>query len=193
MAKARAEMAEGSTPRTELSEEPPWMLDEVDERLIGLLEEDGRMSYADLGAAVGLTPGGARARVKRLQERGVIRVIGVTSPHAVGLRNIASLQIEVSGSIDSVANAIASCVWGALRGARFRQVQPARRGLCADSRRTVLTDQPADQRGTRRLDDRDVYVRLRAHAPASVPHHAWPGVLRLTGPASLARVRPVTR
>ncbi|WP_254908948.1 Lrp/AsnC family transcriptional regulator [Leucobacter sp. 7(1)] len=109
MAKARAEVAEGSTPRTELSEEPPWMLDEVDERLIGLLEEDGRMSYADLGAAVGLTPGGARARVKRLQERGVIRVIGVTSPHAVGLRSIASLQIEVSGSIDSVANAIASC------------------------------------------------------------------------------------
>lgn len=64
------------------------------------------MSYADLGTEVGLTPGGARARVKRLQERGVIRVIGVTSPHAVGLRSIASLQIDVEGDIDAVADRI---------------------------------------------------------------------------------------
>lgn len=83
-------------------------LDDLDAQLILLLERDGRMSYADLGSAVGLTPGGARARVKRLQERKVVRVIGVTSPHAVGLRSIASLQIEVSGNIDTVAEQISS-------------------------------------------------------------------------------------
>ena len=86
--------------------EPSGGLDALDERLILLLERDGRMSYADLGSEVGLTPGGARARVKRLQERGVVRVIGVTSPHAVGLSSIASLQIEVSGDIDAVADRI---------------------------------------------------------------------------------------
>ena len=86
----------------------PWILDGIDEQLILLLERDGRMSYADLGAEVGLTPGGARARVKRLQERGVVRVIGVTNPRAVGLRSIASLQIEVSGDIDAVADRIAA-------------------------------------------------------------------------------------
>lgn len=85
-----------------------WSLDELDERLIRLLENDGRMSYADLGAEVGLTPGGARARVKRLQERGVLRVIGVISPHAVGLRSIASLHIEVEGDIDAVADRISN-------------------------------------------------------------------------------------
>ncbi|MCW2288499.1 Lrp/AsnC family transcriptional regulator for asnA, asnC and gidA [Leucobacter luti] len=106
MGKARAETPEPGSLVTEATDEPPWMLDQVDERLIGLLERDGRMSYAELGTEVGLTPGGARARVKRLQERGVVRVIGVTSPHAVGLRSIASLQIEVEGDIDRVADEI---------------------------------------------------------------------------------------
>ncbi len=83
------------------------IIDELDQQLILLLERDGRMSYADLGAEVGLTPGGARVRVKRLQERGVVRVIGVTSPHAVGLQSIASVHIEVEGDIDAVADRIA--------------------------------------------------------------------------------------
>ncbi|MBC9953301.1 Lrp/AsnC family transcriptional regulator [Leucobacter sp. cx-42] len=81
-------------------------LDQVDLKLVRLLEQDGRMSYADLSEAVGLTPGGARARVKRLRERNVIQVIGVPSPAAVGLNSIASLQIEVSGDIDEIADTI---------------------------------------------------------------------------------------
>ena len=107
MAKARKPGAEDGSQATEHSE-PFGVLDELDEQLILLLERDGRMSYADLGSEVGLTPGGARARVKRLQERGVVRVIGVTSPNAVGLTSIASLQIEVSGDIDAVADRIAA-------------------------------------------------------------------------------------
>lgn len=98
--------ADASRKRAESQDDAPLALDDIDGQLIMLLERDGRMSYADLGTAVGLTPGGARARVKRLQERGVIRVIGVTSPHAVGLRSIASLQIEVEGDIDAVADRI---------------------------------------------------------------------------------------
>lgn len=91
-----------------------WVLDEVDQQLIVMLERDGRLSYADLGSEVGLTPGGARARVMRLQDRGVIRVVGVTSPRAVGLLSIASLQIEVSGDIDAVADRISD-----LEGVRY--------------------------------------------------------------------------
>ena len=79
-------------------------LDDIDEQLLSMLERDGRTSYADLAAAVGLTPGGARARVKRLEENRVVKVIGITNPYAVGLQSVASLQIEVSGNIDAVAD-----------------------------------------------------------------------------------------
>ncbi|UOQ56228.1 Lrp/AsnC family transcriptional regulator [Leucobacter allii] len=108
MAKARIPGDDDAARPHPEAPEQPWALDEIDEQLILLLERDGRMSYADLGVEVGLTPGGARARVKRLQERGVVRVIGVTSPRAVGLQSIASLQIEVSGDIDAVADRIAA-------------------------------------------------------------------------------------
>lgn len=106
MTRATSTEPESARRRAESLEDAPFTLDDIDGQLIMLLERDGRMSYADLGAEVGLTPGGARARVKRLTERGVVRVIGVTSPHAVGLRSIASLHIEVEGDIDAVAERI---------------------------------------------------------------------------------------
>lgn len=82
----------------------PFDLDDIDEEIVLLLQQDGRMSFSDLGNAVGLTSGGARMRVKRLEERGILRVIGVTSAYELGLRSIAMLQIEIDGDIDEVAN-----------------------------------------------------------------------------------------
>ena len=81
-------------------------LDEIDERLVLLLQQDGRISYSDLGTAVGLTSGGARMRVKRLEERGILKVIGVTSAYELGLRSIASVQIRIDGDVDEVADRI---------------------------------------------------------------------------------------
>ena len=106
MAKSRSTGANDSGTGDIVSDESLSILDDVDNQLILLLEHNGRMSYADLGAEVGLTPGGARARVKRLQDRGVVKVMGITSPQAVGLRAVASLQIEVDGEIDEVARRI---------------------------------------------------------------------------------------
>ena len=86
-----------------------WGLDEIDVKLIELLEQDGRMSYADLAQAVGLTSGGARARFIRLQERGIIRVNAILTASAVGLHCVAGLQIDVDGSrdIEEIADDIA--------------------------------------------------------------------------------------
>ena len=85
-------------------------LDEIDVKIIQLLEDDGRLSYADLASAVGLTSGGARARFMRLQERGIIRVNAILTAPAVGLHYAANLQIEVDGSrdIEDIADDIAA-------------------------------------------------------------------------------------
>lgn len=48
-------------------------LDAVDTRLLALLQEDGRRSFADLGAEVGLSAPSVHERVKKLEARGVIR------------------------------------------------------------------------------------------------------------------------
>ena len=47
-------------------------LDEIDRKLVELLIQNARMSYSDLGAAVGLSRVAAKARVRALEERGVI-------------------------------------------------------------------------------------------------------------------------
>ena len=47
-------------------------LDATDFRIVGLLAGDGRMTFAALGAEVGLSPHGAADRVRRLLAGGVI-------------------------------------------------------------------------------------------------------------------------
>ena len=48
-------------------------MDDLDERLVGLLREDGRQSYAALGRAVGLSTTAVKRRVERLEATGVIQ------------------------------------------------------------------------------------------------------------------------
>ena len=78
----------------------PDGLDATDRQLLTLLQADGRLPYSDLAAATGLSSGAARARVLRLQERGILRVIGVTDPLQLGYRSMAMLTIEVEGDVD---------------------------------------------------------------------------------------------
>ena len=45
----------------------------TDRQIIDLLARDGRMSYTDLGKATGLSTSAVHQRVRRLEERGVIK------------------------------------------------------------------------------------------------------------------------
>lgn len=54
-------------------------LDQVDERLIAALQDDGRASFRDLADSVHLSPSSARSRVRRLIDAGVIRIAAIPS------------------------------------------------------------------------------------------------------------------
>jgi len=57
-----------------------------DARILAVLQRDGRRSYADLGAEVGMTGPSAHERVKKLEARGVIQgYTALVDPHSVGL------------------------------------------------------------------------------------------------------------
>lgn len=47
-------------------------MEATDRRIVDLLRKDGRLSYTDLGKALGLSTSAAHQRVRRLEERGVI-------------------------------------------------------------------------------------------------------------------------
>ncbi|MHA3685381.1 Lrp/AsnC family transcriptional regulator [Leucobacter sp. HY1908] len=88
------------------NDSPAVDLDDVDRALISALQEDGRLSYAELAGLAGLTPGGVRKRVMRLEEQGVVQVVGVTDPLRLGYRSMAMLGIVVQGDVELVADAV---------------------------------------------------------------------------------------
>ena len=48
-------------------------MEDLDRQIVDLLVRDGRMSYTDLGKATGLSTSAVHQRVRRLEQRGVIR------------------------------------------------------------------------------------------------------------------------
>ena len=48
-------------------------MEDQDRRIVELLRQDGRMSYTDLGKAMGMSTSAVHQRVRRLEERGVIK------------------------------------------------------------------------------------------------------------------------
>lgn len=70
-------------------------MEELDRRLVDLLATDGRMSFTDLGRATGLSTSAVHQRVRRLEERGVIRGYrAVVDPHALGLSLTALISVS---------------------------------------------------------------------------------------------------
>jgi Lrp/AsnC family transcriptional regulator, leucine-responsive regulatory protein len=51
-------------------------LSRIDLRILDILQRDGRASFADIGAAVGMSAPSAHERVKKLEARGVIQGYG---------------------------------------------------------------------------------------------------------------------
>jgi Lrp/AsnC family leucine-responsive transcriptional regulator len=65
-------------------------LSQTDARIIGILQADGRRSYADLGSALGMAGPSAHERVKKLESKGVISGYRATvDPATVGLHVLA--------------------------------------------------------------------------------------------------------
>ncbi|MFA4645812.1 Lrp/AsnC family transcriptional regulator [Pyrococcus kukulkanii] len=75
------------------------MLDELDRRILHLLQEDGRMSYSEVARILGVPESTVRARVKRLVERGIIRKFAaLINPFKAGYSIVAVIAVDVEPS-----------------------------------------------------------------------------------------------
>jgi DNA-binding Lrp family transcriptional regulator len=70
------------------------MVDEVDERIIRLLEENSRSTYVEIGRSVGLSEGAVRNRVQALVASGVIKRFTVEKASAVGVRALIMISVD---------------------------------------------------------------------------------------------------
>ena len=73
-------------------------LDEIDQRIIALLRDDARASFAEIGADVGLSAPAVKRRVDRLRAAGVITgFTAVVDPSALGWTTEAYVELYCQG------------------------------------------------------------------------------------------------
>ena len=73
-------------------------LDEIDHHILVQLGADGRKSFTDIAAELGVSAGTVRNRLTRLQEQGTVRVVGFVELAHVGIHAYATIYVRVSPS-----------------------------------------------------------------------------------------------
>lgn len=79
-------------------------VDEQDDAIIAMLTEDGRMAVRELAQRVGLNEATVRARIRRLEDAGLMRVVAKLDTVALGFPITALVGLKIRGrSIDAVS------------------------------------------------------------------------------------------
>ena len=139
-------------------------LDDIDRRLIESLQLDGRASYADLAELVSLSPAATRLRVQRLLDAGVVKIVGVTDPLALGYPVMAALGVRVERNVRDVADCIADIagvIYVVFTSGSFDLLVEV---LCEDSARllTVIDDEIRAIDGVRSVES-FTYFGIHTH------------------------------
>ena len=84
-------------------------LDELDRALVDLLAHDGRRTWRDLAAVLGIQPATARRRVEALMTAGLLRLRTVVQPAVIGQPVVASLWLRVTPArLEAVGRTLAA-------------------------------------------------------------------------------------
>jgi Lrp/AsnC family leucine-responsive transcriptional regulator len=86
-------------------------LDEIDRKILGVLQENGRIALADLAAKVGLSPSPCLRRVRILEKAGVIaRYVAVLDQQAVGLPVSVFISIKLEKQKQDALNRFSTTI-----------------------------------------------------------------------------------
>lgn len=97
-----AETAEATSTATHIE------LDDIDDAIIALLREDGRMPFRAIARELDIAENTVRARVKRMEESDTMRVVAVTDIEAAGYGMLLAIGVQVEGrSPEAVARDMA--------------------------------------------------------------------------------------
>lgn len=85
-----------------------FVLDEVDERIIAALRQNGRVANRDLARDMGVNEATVRTRLRRLEEANMVRVVAMRDLAAMGFEFLSPVGVQVKGrSVNEVGADIA--------------------------------------------------------------------------------------
>jgi Lrp/AsnC family leucine-responsive transcriptional regulator len=120
-------------------------LDRYDAAILRALAEDGRMPVTELARRVGLTKTPVQARVKRLEDAGVIAGYrAVLNPIRMGMAHVAYVEVRLSDTREAALQAFNRAVRGVpeieechMMAAGFDYLMKVRTSNIADYRRVL--------------------------------------------------------
>jgi len=90
---------------------PMYTLDDIDRKILGLLQSDSRMTMQELADKVGLSASPCHRRVKLMEERGVItRYIATVDQKSLGLHVSVFISIKLARQKEEDLNRFAKAI-----------------------------------------------------------------------------------
>ncbi len=93
--------------RHDVSGDPAILLDPLDHKIIAVLQENARLTNAEVAGQVGSSEPTVRRRVDRLLDNHVIKIVAVAPPFSLGYHVVAILGIQIDHShLDEIQTAL---------------------------------------------------------------------------------------
>lgn len=87
----------------------PLRLDDLDRRIIAVLQTDGRRPFSRIAADLDVSESVVRYRVGRLEEHGLLQIVGIADPLRIGFDRMALLGVRVQpGKLPDVCAAVSA-------------------------------------------------------------------------------------
>jgi Lrp/AsnC family transcriptional regulator for asnA, asnC and gidA len=82
---------------TRISNSNVGELDEIDQKILEALRQDGRIPFAQIAEQLSVSPGMIRMRYNRMVEMGLLKVVAITNPLRMGYDAMAMIGIRADG------------------------------------------------------------------------------------------------
>ena len=111
-------------------------LDELDNEIIGLLIDDGRMPIGEMSKKLNVTAPTIRNRIKKLEEKGIFKVSGMVDPslHHKMVTALVAMSIRSEGNMGKVLDKISelpNVSWAGVVTGRYDIIAEV---VCADGK-----------------------------------------------------------
>lgn len=85
-------------------------MDEIDKKIITMLQADGRVTLQEISKNIGLTSMGVKKRLEKLEKKGITKISALISPTALKLHPaIVMLEMESTEAMQTLLNRFKEC------------------------------------------------------------------------------------